>query len=720
MITLVNKTLVVMALFSAAVFCSTSVLAGADEKLILENNFLGRVLSVENGVLKTVEIINKRTNVKVAPTAAPEFRLRFSQGTQQTETAFTLTAADFKVVRTVRGDRKLEFSLVNAANNLTVEVKYELLPEDFYLHKKVTITSEKPVVLERIDVEALTFPDAYQPYKKREIYASGSWKIGLGQPLYASSSATFWGVEFPASDNTVKEGAISAGYLWGRELKPNRPYVAYSAVMGVADDTKFMTEAFFNYIDRIRARPLRLQVQYNTWFADGQAVDRNRFAKSVARINQELVVDRGNAPLKTYAIDDGWQDTGADWSDKVWKVNSKFDPDFASQRQVAMDVKSRIGLWLSPGCLFGAQGAVRKLRENGFEALDNTMSMAGPRYMQALEDRVVELQKQGVGYFKFDGLFGHLFTRHFELHGGKYGLPEMPQLGIEGFKSNDKRLNDAKYDELKIYYLTASTERLMQMFRKMAGTDPETFIAITNGAYLSPWWLMSVDIVWLINSGDEAQGKSRTAELVYRDTIYNEIWPRENTQFPMCSIFNHEPKKLTAGESKDEFRRYLYMNLSRGTGFIELYIKPDVLQSGDWDVLSEGLFWAEDVFPAFKRVHMHGGNPGAKEVYGYTAWDKTQGYISIHNPSDVAKPYAITLDRSIGLLPSSEPFHVSSPIEGCTEGLPGSCKFGDTLTLEMKPHEIRIINFSVKPKDWARLKTLQSRSPETFREPNSQ
>lgn len=699
--------------FAAAI---SLVMAGpvrADDKHTLENKFLGRVLSTEGGVLKTVEVINKRTHARMTPTEAPEFRLRISQGTHRPDTAFTLTASDFKVVKATKNAQVLAFSLENTANNLKVELKYELLPEDFYLRKKMTITSGKDRVLERIDVEALTFSDAYQPYKKREIYASGTWKIGLGQPLYASKSATFWGVEFPAADNTVKEGAMTAGYLWGRELKANQPYIAYSAVMGVADDPQFMTEAFFSYIDRIRVRPLRLQVQYNTWFADGEFVDAKSFAKSAAKIHQELVVDRGNKPLKMYVIDDGWQDNGSDWSEKMWKVNSKFDQDFAAQRKVAADVKSRFGLWLSPGVFFGANRQVAELRKKGFEALDSWMSMAGPRYMQALEDRVVELQKQGAGYFKFDGLFGQLFTRDFEVHGAKYGLPEMPQLGTDGFKSADGRLNDPKFDELKIYYLTAGSERLMQMFRKMAETDPDTYIAITNGAYLSPWWLMYVDIVWLINSSDEAGGKSRTAELVYRDSIYNDIWLKENTQFPMSSIFNHEPKKIKTGESKDDFRRYLYMNLSRGTGFVELYIKPTVLQPGDWDVLSEGLFWVEDVFPTFKRAQMHGGNPGAKEVYGFSGWDKPQGYISIHNPSDVAKPYAITLDRSLGLIPGSGPFLVSSPIDGCAEGLPTSCNFGDKLTLELKPREIRIIHFSVTPKDWSKLKKLQSRSPET-------
>jgi len=245
------------------------------------------------------------------------------------------------------------------------------------------------------------------------------------------------------------------------------------------------------------------------------------------------------------------------------------------------------------------------MRAQGFESLDDWMSMAGPRYMQALEDRLVELTRQGVGFYKLDGLFGHLNRRDFELHGEKYGLPSLPQLGVQDFTAGDARLNDPRYDELKIYYLTAGTERLMQIFQKLGRVDPDIYIVISNGAYLSPWWLMYVDSVWMINAGDAAKGASRTAELVYRDGRYHDIWQEQHTQFPMCSVFNHEPKKTAADESADTFRQYLFMSLSRGTGLLELYLKPSVLQPADWDVLSEGLRWANERFPAFARVRMH-------------------------------------------------------------------------------------------------------------------
>lgn len=696
----------------ASAFAAAYAFAAEGERLVLENAFLRRAFSTEGGVLRTVEIVNKRAGATAVPTAAPEFRLRVSQGTQRPETAFMLTAADFRVVKVVPSDRRLVCSLECAARRMRVDVEYELASGDFYLRKRLTITCAEPVTLERIDVEALGLADAYQPYTVRDITAraGGKWSPGLGQPVYGAKSATFWGVEFPASDNRASDGSLGAGYLWGRALAPGEPYRSYASVMGVAVEPAFLRDAFFEYIERVRARPLRLQVQFNSWFDRGGGVTRENFRESVERIHQELTVARGCRPLSAYVVDDGWQDVQADWSDQVWKVNGTFDPGFESTLESVKAAGSHLGLWLSPGCLFGASRQVPKLREKGFEALDDWMSMAGPKYMRALENRMVELTRQGVCFFKLDGIFGHLNVRNFELHGERYGLPALPQLVAEGLKGNDLRLNDPKYDELKIYYLTAGAERLIEIFKKQAEVNPEVFILISNGAWLSPWWLMHVDAVWMINAGDAAGGSSRTEELVYRDGRYHEFWERQRAQFPLCAVFNHEPKKLDSRETKETFRKYLYMHLSRGSGFVELYIKPGQLAAYDWDVLAEGLQWAYEVFPTFSRVRMHGGNPESREVYGYTAWQRDQGYVSAHNPSDTPQSYAVKLDRAFGLPPEGGMFHLSSPLEGSLRGLPEVSYANDTLTLELEPREIRVIHFSVQPKDWSALKRLQVRT----------
>ena len=321
------------------------------------------------------------------------------------------------------------------------------------------------------------------------------------------------------------------------------------------------------------------------------------------------------------------------------------------------------------------------------------MSMAGPKYMQLLENRILELTKNGVGYFKLDGVFGHLNTREFELHGDRYGIPFMPQLGTKDLSASDPVLNDSKFDELKTYYLVAGTERLMQLFKKQHEVDPNVYVVISNGAYLSPWWLMYIDAVWMINAGDAAGGSNRTEELVYRDGVYYDTWLKENTQFPINSVFNHEPKKVKSGESSEAFSQYLWMNLSRGTGFIELYIKTQELYEGDWDVLANGLKWAKSVFPYFKRSRMHGGDPKNSQVYGYSGWNENGGYISCHNPSRLEQTYTVQLDRGLGVVKGKDHYQTSSPLNNSTEYTNKQYAFGDELKIVLQPGEVKILEF---------------------------
>ena len=506
----------------------------------------------------------------------------------------------------------------------------------------------------------------------------------MGQPVYTTKTGTFWGIEFPAANNEVSNGQINCGYLWGQIISKNTPYTSYNSIIGVSGDVHAIDNAFYTYINKIRKRPLRLQIQYNSWFDYSRKVSKEKFIRSVEKINDELVTKRGCQPLNAYIIDDGWQDTSkeADWSDKVWTINSKFQPDFTDCFHSVQKAHSQLGLWLSPGCLFGGQPMMPRMQEYGFETLSYGMSMTGKKYMLKLEERVLELARMGISYFKFDGLFGHLNLRDFDIADNPFP------------SSNDERLHDRHFDEQKGYYLSAGTERLIQIFDKLNTVNPDIFIAITNGAYLSPWWLQYIDIVWLINAGDAAKGDNRTGELVYRDQIYHQIWKEENTTFPMSAIFNHEPKKTQTNETPETFRDYLYMNFSRGTGFIELYIKTDSLSPTDWDILSDGLKWARKSFPTINNVVMHGGSPQRNEVYGYTAWTEKQGYISLHNPSEKSQSYHLKLDKALGVPETKKRFKVDSPITNIQErSLSRHYHYGDTISVTLSPKEIIILDF---------------------------
>jgi len=690
------KSKINLTLFLIIIYFSTTA-CQLPKEFTIENDYISRTIGFTEGKIHTVSIKNKVSNKEIIFDAAPEFQLRISKGTHIEGSDILLTSNDFVFEKIVESSPlKLGIRLKNKAHELTVTVYYELNKGDAYAHKYLRINTKKDITLERLDIEVVKLDDIYQPYKIKQITARGhaQWKPGLGQPLYTKKAATFWGIEFPASFNFVENKTGYCGYLWGNSIKSGEEYISYKSVVGVGDNPEFIQDTFFEYIDNIRIRPLRLQIQYNSWFDFGNSVSKESFAESVAKINEELVIKRGTQPLKAYVIDDGWQDAKADWSEKTWKVNQKFDADFKSSLANVNQAKSNLGLWLSPGCLFGAETAAQNYKVQGFETLGRWMSMAGPKYMQLLENRMLELTKMGVTYFKLDGLFGHLNTREFELNGNKYGIPYMPQLGTKGLSPSDSLLNNSKYDELKMYYLVAGTDRLIKLFKKQHEINPEVYVVISNGAYLSPWWLMYIDTVWMINAGDAAGGSNRTQELVYRDGVYYTMLKEENTQFPINSIFNHEPKKVKTGESKETFSQYLWMNLSRGTGFIELYIKTQKLSDDDWDVLANGLKWVHKVFPYFKKSKMHGGDPKKNKVYGYTGWNKDGGYISFHNPSNEPKTYRIKLDRKIGLPIGSHTYATSSPLPNANDFENRTFKTNEVLEIQLNPKEIKVLEFN--------------------------
>ena len=95
------------------------------------------------------------------------------------------------------------------------------------------------------------------------------------------------------------------------------------------------------------------------------------------------------------------------------------------------------------------------------------------------------------------------------------------------------------------------------------------------------------------------------------------------------------------------------------------------------------------------------------QVYGFTGWNKTQGYVSIHNPGDKTQSYTFTLDRKFGLHPDSGTFNLSSPILRCVKGLKKQYSYGDSITINIEPKGIIIINFDKMIVDWKVLRDLQ-------------
>lgn len=702
-------------------------------ELLLKNESLSRTVVVEKQGIKTTRLANLLTNSEILGGASEEFCLRLSADVDSREPDVVLTAADFEVVASSGTSEKIQIELYNAPQRVRVIAHYSLQPKKNYGHKHLEIVAETARVLELVDIESLALPEAYAPYQARDLMrAYGRFLPALGQPLYTKSSATFWGVEFPAAWNRIDGAVLRCGVQYGAALQPGQKFTTHRAVFGVADDPGFVQDAFLDYIDEVRASPAKLRVQYNSWFDFGGSVTQAKVQGSLETLHRELVVQRGCRPLDIYVIDDGWQNSRpprsplADWSTGLYPVNETiFDANLCGAREAIEARGSRMGIWASPACIFGATANLEVLEQKGFEVLvgekhaktgrtKKAMSMAGPKYLTLLEKRLLEMVDMGAVHFKLDGIFGDMQSRLFETVPNR-GTPVMTSLlPPGGLSANDPRIDDPQFDEMKRYYITIATQNLAAIFDKMHAQNPEVRILCHNGATISPWWLMHLDVLSLVNCNDGAPG-DRTLQMCYRDGLYYQLTRHDRSQVPLNSFFNHEPAKdgnRFDDSSPAEFKNYLLMALSRGTMMVELYFGVNTLDARDYDVVADGLKWLDRAAPAFKRARMHGGSPigsikvdqdqlGLKkfnpdedaEVYGYTGWNADQGYVSIHNPTKTAKPYTFTLDRQFGLLPNSGPFQLTVTHGASAGELKKTWNFGDKVTLNVQPHEVLILDF---------------------------
>jgi len=216
------------------------------KEYVIENKSLARTISIESGQLHTSALFNKISGKKLNPENKDEFQLRISKGTSMENGYVFLTSKDFKVTSvkeyTDNTTNGIAISLRNNDIEMSVIVHYELAKNDFYIRKFLEIKSEKPITLERVDIEVIELGDIYQPYKIKQITSQGvaRWRPGLGQPLDTSKSATFWGVEFPAAYNYVENKIAYCGYQWGKEIQKNEAYTSYKSIVGVADDTVYL------------------------------------------------------------------------------------------------------------------------------------------------------------------------------------------------------------------------------------------------------------------------------------------------------------------------------------------------------------------------------------------------------------------------------------------------------------------------------------------------
>jgi hypothetical protein len=151
---------------------------------------------------------------------------------------------------------------------------------------------------------------------------------------------------------------------------------------------------------------------------------------------------------------------------------------------------------------------------------------------------------------------------------------------------------------------------------------------------------------------------------------------------------NHGLPKESRGLTED-IRDFF----ASGTNCQELYITPSLMTSEHWDALAEAAKWSHDNVDVLVDTHWVGGDPAAGEVYGWAAWSKGKGILSLRNPSD--KPGSITIDIDKAFeLPSgaAEKYSLKSPWKEDAGSEAIVLSAGKEQTFELKPFEVLVFD----------------------------
>jgi len=295
--------------------------------------------------------------------------------------------------------------------------------------------------------------------------------------------------------------------------------------------------------------------------------------------------------------------------------------------------------------------------------------VAGKNYSALLKKRVTDfVQNDGVGYYKWDGI-------QFSCSEPDHGHP------------------------IDVYSRRAVLQTVAEMSTAVREKNPNIFLNITSGTWMSPWWVKYANTIWMQGAdygfADVPSISSRDASITYRDIVLYEDWKVKDLWFPIANLMTHgiiKGKHESVGttvEPLDKFTDDILLYVARGVSMYELYISPDILSDGEWASISRSLAWARDRFPILMNTELVGGNPMKGKAYGYSHFKGNRGIIVARNPVMEPSKLKVDLTPSQGLDPTASSL-VLERVYPTRWISPRLYKAGQTVTVPLDGFEMAI------------------------------
>lgn len=541
----------------------------------------------------------------------------------------------------------------------------------------------------------------------------GQHELMLGQPIYAEGM--FFGCEFPANDNIIKDNCIQIRYYSGKNFKKleednqltkDGKFVTWQNVIGAAEgkDTSVVQTAFFSYIEDI-ATPTDFRRQYNSWYDNMMNITDESIAKSFYGAEEGLSRN-GVEPLDCYVVDDGWnnyyykvEDTSANLPavspgsqqgttpnrTGFWEFNAKFPNELYTSSSLADKLASTFGVWVGPQGGYNYFGSFSQYLEymgtgevQSNSALGKVICTGSRTYLKNFEAMALNYQRDfDINYWKWDGFASR--------------------------PCNNAAHNHMTGGDQNMYFTSDMWEAWTDLFDHVRAQREKEgkglFINATCYVNLNPWLLQWVNTVWVQDSGDTGQlgtGERHQQKIYYRDQVYYQLYKQNQIQFPLKNIYNHDPIFGVSDGSvatTDVFREFLFANAVRGTAFWELYYSPSIMDDEKWMVTADALAWAEDNHEILKNAKLFGNAP-KEGVYGYSCWNGGQGIVSFTNPLDTEQTFTLEVTDVSGADKSLKDA-AGIQVYPYSEAAVDAVSYGDTISVTLKPHQTIIRQYGL-------------------------
>jgi len=520
--------------------------------------------------------------------------------------------------------------------SLQAEAHYKLAASDFYIRKKITISDTANIG------HFLRF--VYPVYTTVESKFDLIKKGDFGQPIAITTGngGAFFGIEYPGSTNKLvksedEKDLLKCGQEIGERIG-NKSIESEWCVQAIVPDEN-VKNWFMKYVDDIRVAKLEPFTLYNSWY-DLRSAEYPKTPKEnvmneenclrIINLIRKNMIEKNDIKLDAFVLDDGWDVYKSDWVLR----DKQFPKGFTPLVNELKKTNTSLGLWfgLTGGYSF-RMDRVNWMKDHGYETVgkgkDNEMlCLAGKKYSSLFEKRVTDFVKNyNVGFYKWDGI---QFSCSEPTHG----------------------------HAIDIYSRRAIIESLLGKIKAVRDLNPNIYLNITSGTWLSPWWVKYSNQIWM-DGGDYGYAdvpsiSPRDAAITYRDMVLHEDFTEKDLWFPISNLMTHGIIKgklqMLGGEDEplEKFTNESLIYFARGVSMWELYISPDILNDGEWTAISKSIHWARDRFPILKHTFMVGGSPQKGEPYGYVHFANDKGIIVARNPLIQKTELEIKLDPSFG------------------------------------------------------------------------